>query len=227
MELITKPVDGDRISALETMYPTDMEYMHFAKFRMIDRPSTSTSYIVCFGGTGEVISLPTEASFTLREGNCCTFTGPFSIDATKHGVRIAIMTRYGYRGMLGLTKIENRGRLTYIDGCTDSLLFGPHRMGDPCLNSLHFPIGTKQTQHLHPDIRMGVVLYGEGVAFRTGVWEKPLLPGSIFNLPEGETHSFETGEKTMTVVAYHPTTDTGPTDDAHPMKSRTYIGLGK
>jgi len=230
MQLIAEPKDRDCIGALNTMYPTEIEYREFGGrcgISVVGRPNSATSYVVCLGGEVVVTTSDPVNSFEMRRGNCSTFTGPFSVDAGDVGGSLVIITRYGYRGMSGLTMVEPRGRLTYIDGCTDTLLFGPHRLGDPCLNSLHFPKGTKQTQHLHPDIRMGVVLSGEGVAFREGVWSQPLKEGSIFYLPEGETHSFETGDSSMTVIAYHPTSDCGPTDEDHPMKSRTYIGRGK
>ena len=53
--------------------------------------------------------------------------------------------------------IEEVGRLKYIDGCTDSLLIPPVKMGDPCLNHLHFPKNITQTGHTHPSHRIGIV----------------------------------------------------------------------
>jgi hypothetical protein len=31
------------------------------------------------------------------------------------------------------------------------------RLGDPCLNGLWFPLGTRQTAHTHPSVRIGMV----------------------------------------------------------------------
>src|SRR5438045_4159782 len=46
-----------------------------------------------------------------------------------------LVTRLNYRGFFQLGgPIEARGRLRYIDGCTDSLLLAPVMRGDPCLN---------------------------------------------------------------------------------------------
>jgi hypothetical protein len=56
--------------------------------------------------------------------------------------------------------IEWFGRLKYIDGCTDSLLISPWRLGAACLNLLHIPPGVQQTMHTHPSDRIGVVVTG-------------------------------------------------------------------
>jgi quercetin dioxygenase-like cupin family protein len=48
-----------------------------------------------------------------------------------------------------------------------------------------------------------------------------LAPGVVFVLPAGVVHSFHTREDEMRIVAWHPDSDTGPTDDNHPMRNRT------
>jgi quercetin dioxygenase-like cupin family protein len=129
----------------------------------------------------------------------------------------------GYTGqnVLGV-KVEEKGRLKYIDGCTDSLLVYPPRLGDPALNHLHFPPGIDQTFHTHPSIRVGIVYRGHGVAsFPDG--EHELAEGDIFILEVGEEHRFRTSDSTMDIIAFHPDSDTGPTDEDHPMINRTII----
>lgn len=123
--------------------------------------------------------------------------------------------------------LEKRGRLRYIDGCTDTLLIGPARLGDPCINHLHFPGGVDQTLHTHPSWRVGMVIGGRGLAKVVCSGELRLLelrPGVVFALPAECLHAFRTvpGE-TMDVVAWHPDSDVGPTDDAHPMVTRTIV----
>lgn len=146
------------------------------------------------------------------------------------GSGVAI-TRLGYRGMFALGgPIERRGRLRYIDGCSDSLLISPTLKGDPCLNHLHFPPHIDQTRHTHPSIRVGVVARGRG---RCVVPENddgsgpnvdiPLVPGALFVIPTDGHHSFFTDEETMDVIAYHPDSDTGPEHDDHPMVNRTLV----
>lgn len=136
-----------------------------------------------------------------------------------------VMSALGWLGMLVIGgPLEERGRLRYIDGCTDSLLVPPVRLGDPCLNGLWFPMGTQQTSHTHPSVRIGMVVRGRGRCVTR--WdEHQLRPGMMFVIhPEGE-HRFETGQDAgLTVVAWHPDSDCGPTDQAHPMVNRTMVG---
>jgi hypothetical protein len=135
--------------------------------------------------------------------------------------------------------LENTGRLKYIDGCTDTLLIPPVKMGDPCLNHLHFPVNIDQTQHTHPSHRIGVVTDGHGRCL-TPFGDMPLTKGMIFVIKEWDgvtfsegldgkmypngQHAFETRESTMDVVAFHPDSDFGATDVNHPMINRTIVG---
>ena len=135
-------------------------------------------------------------------------------------------------------KIEEKGRLKYIDGCTDSLLIPPVKMGDPCFNHLSFPSNIDQTQHTHPTHRIGIVANGNGRCI-TPFGILPLVQGMIFvikawdgktynkgldgkDYPNGQ-HSFETKEDGMNVVAFHPDSDFGATDINHPMINRTLV----
>lgn len=146
------------------------------------------------------------------------------------GSGIAI-SRLGYHGIFSIGgPIEERGRMRYIDGCTDSLLLPPVLKGDPCLNHLHFPPQIDQTRHTHPSIRVGVVASGRGRCVvpanddGTGP-DVPiaLVPGALFVIPTGGQHSFFTDDETMDVIAYHPDSDTGPQHDDHPMVNRTLV----
>lgn len=118
--------------------------------------------------------------------------------------------------------IEPAGRLRYIDGCTDSMLVPPIRMGDPCLNHLHFPHGISQTMHTHPSDRLGLVARGRGRCV-TPKGETPLVPGYAFVIPTDAEHCFFTDTETMDVIAFHPDSDWGPTDQVHPMVNRTIV----
>lgn len=135
--------------------------------------------------------------------------------------------------------IENEGRLKYIDGCTDSLLISPVKLGDPCLNHLHFPKNITQTQHTHPSHRIGIVAKGEGTCI-TPFGNLPLRKNMIFvikeydgksmtkgldgNMHPNGQHSFETVNSSMDVIAFHPDSDFGATDVDHPMINRTIVG---
>lgn len=119
--------------------------------------------------------------------------------------------------------VEKVGRFRYIDGCSDSLLIPPVRKGDPCLNHLHFPAGIRQTPHTHPSVRTGLVLRGSGECIVPATDAIPLRPGNIFIIPTNSTHSFNTSANTMDVIAFHPDSDAGMTDDDHPMINRTIV----
>ena len=119
--------------------------------------------------------------------------------------------------------IELTGRLRYIDGCTDSLLIPPIIMGDPCLNLLHLPAGTRQTPHTHPSFRIGLILSGEGECV-TPTERIALKPGLAFTIAEEGRHCFHTSHQSLLVLAYHPDSDCGPTHENHPMINRTIIG---
>lgn len=136
-----------------------------------------------------------------------------------------VIERSGYRGLnLVGGPVENKGRLKYIDGCTDTLLVPPVRRGDACLNALFFPAGTDQTLHTHPSIRVGVVLGGGGEC-RTERATYDLLRGQVFIIEPDAIHGFHTDDaEEMLVIAYHPDSDFGPVDEDHPMINRTIVG---
>lgn len=142
---------------------------------------------------------------------------------TYKGSMVWMSRQIGYPGMFSVGgPIEPIGRLKYIDGCTDSILVPPVKKGDPCLNHLHFPIGISQTMHTHPEIRLGIVAKGYGKCV-TDHGEYDLVPGLTFAIMPNGRHCFKTGKHTMDVIAFHPTSDIGPTDEAHPMINRTMV----
>ncbi len=118
--------------------------------------------------------------------------------------------------------VERVGRLRYVDGCSDTLLIPPSRLGEPCLNLLHMPVGTNQRMHFHPSDRVGVILRGQGECI-TDQWMKPLRAGQGWLIPEMTNHCFRTDTSPMDVIAWHPDSDYGPTDENHPMINRTWI----
>lgn len=118
--------------------------------------------------------------------------------------------------------LEPKGRLTYIDGCTDTLLVCPPRLGAPCLNHLHIPTATNQSFHTHPSDRLGVILSGNGWC-DTLDGALQLRPGLAWYIPAGCEHRFRTDVSCLDVIAWHPDSDFGPTDNNHPMINRTII----
>ena len=131
--------------------------------------------------------------------------------------------RLGFQGQYVLGKLEEKGRLSYIDGCSDSLLVYPPRLGDPSLNSLHFPDCIDQSFHRHPTIRLGYVVSGSGCAWISRSDVVDLNAGTMFLLDEQALHRFTTDHEPMIIVTYHPDGDWGPTDHNHTMLNRTYV----
>lgn len=227
MKLLTHPKQGDTIDASDSMYPT---VMRVAEHDHLQDDSRTTSYGYVLSGT--VVIEFDEHRFKLREGAYFSVPGCFRLQSVDEMSRVVLIERFGYRGLLNVGRIEERGRLSYIDGCSDTLIVSPPRLGDPCFNFLHFPAGVDQTQHTHPSIRMGIVASGRGTSYANANpkckfaegWERELTPGCIFMLEEQELHSFRTTDfnSHMNIIAYHPDSDFGPTDEDHPMKNRTY-----
>jgi hypothetical protein len=218
MVLLADPRDGDALDASETMYPARLQaHRHGCSF---SRP-TSTTYGYVVSGHARISASIFDV--TGRAGTYFAIPGDFEIDVDGQVVTIE---RMGFRGVAQAGAIERRGRLTYIDGCSDTVLVAPPRLGDPVLNHLHFPAGIVQTVHCHPSIRLGVVARGSGTAFgpsARGGWESPLAPGAVFLLPSQVRHAFRTDAgEAMDIIAFHPDSDWGPTDDNHPMLNRTY-----
>lgn len=163
--------------------------------------------------------------FRLRSGMFFVMPGACRLAAP--GGRGMVISRLGYHGLRQVGgPIEVEGRLRYIDGCTDTLLVCPPRLGEPCLNHLHIPPHTAQSQHTHPSERIGVILRGRGecrVPSPGGAVVYPLSPGMGWRIPTGAQHSFFTTKESLDVIAWHPDSDFGPTDENHPMINRTIL----
>ncbi len=192
-----------------------------------------------WGWTDEILALPPEAaSYGMVTSGCAVLQKPsgqrFELDqgmyfaanggSVSGGQGLVIMAA-GYRSLWQVGgPLESAGRLRYIDGCSDTLLISPPRLGDPCLNHLHIPPHTDQTPHTHPSARLGVILNGSGEC-RTPDGVYPLQPGMGWYIPTGCLHSFFTRTEALDVIAWHPDSDFGPRDDDHPMINRTIINL--
>jgi len=228
MKLIKEPKHGDQFDFSETMYPSKLVVYGPTGVGQEVGERTGTSYGYVLSGYAEV-SAPGILA-TLKEGSFFAIPGEWILTPDADG-KVVVFYRYGHRAQLSMGGTEKQGRLSYIDGCSDSMLAYPARLGDPVLNYLHFPPGIKQSQHTHPSIRLGVVARGHGIAFgpnrigRSDMWEHALSPGCIFALDAQEMHSFRTTEsdEDMDIIAFHPDSDWGPSDTMHPMKNRTYI----
>ena len=107
-------------------------------------------------------------------------------------------------------------------GCTQTgslLLLSGHGLDLPKLP------GVRQTGHTHPSERIGVIMAGRGRC-RTPEATFDLQPGMGWRIPTGCLHAFSTESESLDVVAWHPDSDFGPTDEDHPMINRTDIHAG-
>lgn len=178
----------------------------------------STYFGYVFMGKTEVVT--SDNSYLLNDRQYFCLNDGFQLNGGK-GI---VIERLHYRGMNSIGgPVEAWGRLKYIDGCTDSLLVPPVKMGDPCLNALFFPENIDQTAHTHPSMRVGMVIEGSGTCV-TPEQEYDLAPGKVFIIHEEGMHKFKTkANANLTVVAYHPDSDFGPVDEDHPMINRTIV----
>lgn len=182
----------------------------FVRPNAIDIPDNSTGYGIVLNGNSIIDGIQIPAGYA------------FCAKTKIIGGSFIVVVRYGVTGQTVIgVEVESGGRLKYIDGCTDTVLIYPPKLGYPSLNSLHFPPNTDQTFHTHDSIRMGVILSGSGVA-STEQGEIELNVGDAWCIEENERHRFKSTNG-MTVIAFHPDGDWGPSDHTHPMINKTKI----
>lgn len=209
---------NENINMLNTMYPSQAKKVKNGSFST--SPVSSTFGFVLSGrvnfGNEKIAQSNQYFSMWTEE------TQVYQVEG-----EAVFFTRVGYKCQNNVGgPLENSGRLCYIDGCSDSLLIYPPRQGDPSVSALFFTAGLNQTFHIHPSIRFGVVVDGYGfsnVKQNEQEIEIHLKTGDMFCIEEREIHRFRTTNSHMTVVAYHPDGDWGPTDHDHTMLNRTYI----
>jgi quercetin dioxygenase-like cupin family protein len=208
------------VAELDRQFPSHLSVFHEA-IKFFQEPTQETHYGFVYRGNA---TLKTNGfTYSVPERHWFCVVGSFTIV----GATGIIMTREGFEG--GMFQIggplENKGRYRYIDGCSDSLLIPPIIKGDPCLNLLHFPKGIDQTEHTHPSDRIGMIVSGRGECVVNGGEEViQLEAGMAFCIHTDGPHKFRTLHgSTMNVLAYHPDSDYGPTDQCHPMVNRTIV----
>lgn len=214
-------ISGQVFSALQTMYPC---ILHGVKDQETFKASSDTSssyYGFVYEGSFELSYGNTVCRLPANSFFCCP--QKFEIKSLSSKSSAIIIERRGYHGLFQVGLVEEEGgRLCYIDNASTTILIPPPRLGDPVLNLLVFPENIVQTPHIHPTIRLGMVFEGSGECLLSSGEKIPLTPGLLFYLPERIVHSFNSHEKGLKIIAFHPDSDVGPTDSSHPMLSRTY-----
>ncbi|QGJ70203.1 Acetylornithine aminotransferase [Planctomycetales bacterium 10988] len=189
----------------------------------IELSPNATHFTFLYAGEAELVT-ERDYHFPLWPGMVCSQPDRGLIRSRTGEPALGItISMENYRGFFQLGgPIEKAGRLRYVDGCSDSLLFSPIIKGDPCLNLLLIPPHTEQTEHTHPSFRLGMIVEGSGIC-RTPEGNSPLLPGTVFALPAESRHAFWTEDEPLLIIAFHPDSDFGPTHENHPMINRTII----
>lgn len=216
-----RPIEITRVSpttltpVVDCRFPSALSTWRVSKVELLDI-GTHFGCVV----DGKATLTCSTGRFKLRSGMYFSVPGPMQIEGLGCGF---IATRLDFGGFFQLGgPAEQRGRLRYIDGCSDSLLISPVVLGDPCLNLLYLPPRTTQRQHTHPSCRLGMIASGRGVC-RTPDGDFDLHAGMVFQIAPDAKHSFHTQSDSLRVFAWHPDSDTGPTHHDHPMINRTMI----
>lgn len=196
----------------------------------LNTPAQGATYGFVCSGSLKVYDKMSKALFNVSRHQYWTTSGNCTVDASSslnddEEANGFIVQKKDFQSLATMGgPIEKRGRLRYINGCSDSVLLSPPKLGDPCLNLLYFPPNVKQTEHTHPSIRVGAIASGSGFCLlHDGTDPVPLTAGDLFVIPQDLIHSFETKGDDMRVIAFHPDSDCGPTDESHPMINKTII----
>lgn len=213
---------GKHLNQLNTMYPSHGFMLENETYTLPDYAKYCSLYGYSYGDS--ILKLDNK-KYSLEQGQYFGLGLRESAEISVHD-RLFLVLRLGYIVPSVVGWVEEKGRLSYIDGCSDSLLVYPSRLGDSSLNLLYFPPGIDQTYHRHPSIRLGCVIDGHGFSDHgeiDNLQRTKLETGLSFCLTEQERHRFRTENNSMTIVAFHPDGDWGPTDHNHTMLNRTYM----
>lgn len=218
MAQVLKSENNMVIDASHSEYPSQLQVVKASVFA--SHPVHDKSFYYGFV-VSETCSVKNENfSATLSPGMYFSLNSGFELNA--HGT-VVLFKRLNYTGLNSTGgPVEPIGRQKYIDGCTSTLLLAPAHLGDSCFNYLYFPPNTIQSKHFHPSLRFGVVTGGNGFCHTSNDKIK-LEKGDCFYLEENEEHYFSSQQDALSVVAYHPDSDWGPTHEAHPMLNRTIL----
>lgn len=214
-------LEGTKLEVFKSMYPSGGYMLENQEFTLPEFCKFCSIYGYSFGDSTITVD---SKNYSLEKGQYFGLGVTKSVNV-KAIDKLFLVVRLGYIVPNTIGWVEKHGRLCYINGCSDSLLVYPARLGDASLNLLYFPPGIEQTFHRHPSIRLGCVIDGHGFSDAGDynlVKTTALSTGNSFCLTEQERHRFKTTESSMTVIAFHPDGDWGPTDHNHTMLNRTY-----
>lgn len=187
----------------------------------IQLPSTGTHFGFVYSGQPMLYRSTGSQEYKLHPGMYFSLPGEGWIGSPDSSGFVVSCPNFQGVFLIG-GAIEPVGRLGYINGGTDNVLIPPIMLGNPCLNALYFPPGVDQTSHTHPSYRLVMVIEGSGEC-ETPDSNIQLEPGISIFIPPNSLHKFRTTNDKLTVVCFHPDSDTGFTHTDHPMLKRTMV----
>lgn len=218
MTLKASPLQPQTIDLSQDSFPAILRTW---QGNSLELPANGTHFGYIYQGQSLLSRQSEPEGYRVRSGMYFCLPGAGRIEGeTSSGM---VVTRLNYSGMFSLGgPIEPTGRFAYIDGGTSSLLIPPMMCGDPCLNAMYFPPYVDQTLHTHPSYRIGLVVAGQGTLED---WQTVthLEPGMMFLILANSLHKFRTAERNLTVVVFHPDSDTGFTHRDNPILKRTMV----
>jgi hypothetical protein len=200
------------IDKMETMYPSLAHYAdvnELGDLGYLYTQALSTTYGYVLEG---------EANF---EGEESITAGKYFCRWTKEQTRInytgklVLFIRVGFKGqnLIG-GPVEESGRLSYIDGSSDTILVYPPRIGDPIFSVVYFPKNTEQTFQMHSSVRMGAIISGGGYICFDEAEENnvSLTLGDMICFEQNERHRIKTTGNILQMIVYNPQGNWGPQD---------------
>ena len=213
--------NGEELSAfsVETDFPLQVSILQPDESLTLSAEGTHFGFV--WQGTAQLSRDGSSEPIPVSAG--MYFSAAESITLDGQNVSGLVITHSGYRGQFLLGgPVEIVGRFPYIVGGTTSILLPPMTVGDPCLHALYMPPNVDQTVHHHPSDRIGIIIKGSGQCCSQQTCAD-LLPGTLFHISAAQKHKFVTGENGLDLVVFHPDSDMGFSDRAHPMLSRTLV----
>jgi len=102
--------------------------------------------------------------------------------------------------------LDELDTFVYIDGCLTDIILKPfdHQVS---VHYLKIPENTKQTEHYHPDDRLGLILSGKGklVLENNGTYDILELEENVqFFIRKMQKHYFFTDQEPLELLSVHP-----------------------
>ena len=219
MSITTKQIDTVSIIDIDYGMPARISIWRESASGIFNNKNTTQFGYVLKGVS--FITMSDGRKYPLIAGMYFSIPDEFTID----GGAGVVFSKFQYRGIFSIGgPLQEDSTLKYLPGCVDSILIPPVFRGDPCLNFLNTTKGTLQPVHTHPSYRLGIVISGQGwEVSQAPLIKSELREGSIFVVAPWQEHAFETTNKDLKFIVFHPNSDYGPTRNDHPLINQTFV----